>query len=125
MKKAIIFTGILSALLLISGCMSTATSPPPRGELQVVSHELVRLEDGSAEVLVTIKNTGMATVELARVTVTFLDAEKQLLDTSSDSVLNLNPEETWDFTIICQGERCRQIAGYDIETMAGTSTVTQ
>ena len=121
MKKWTVIASILSAMLLVAGCTGTG-STPLAGELAVINHDMTRGESGSVEVQVTIKNVGSVMVELAQVTVSFYDADKNLIDSSSDSVMNLRPGEIWDFEITCQGARCSQVKGYEIETMAGTSS---
>ncbi len=122
MKRCTLITIILIVLLLSVGCINAGSSPPPRGELAVISHEMTRGESGSVEVKVTVKNAGPVIAELARVTVTFYDAQKEPIDSSSDSVMNLRPNETWDFKITCQGTRCSQVKSYEIQTLAGTSS---
>jgi len=121
-KKWTLIAGILVAMLLVVGCTSTGSSPSPKGELAVINHNMIRGESGAVEVQVTVKNVSRVMAELAEVTVNFYDANKNLIDVSSDSVMNLRPGETWDFEITCQGEHCRQVKSYEIETMAGTSS---
>jgi len=121
MKRWCGIIGILSAMLLVAGCTGTG-STPLAGELAVINHDMTRGESGSVEVQVTIKNVGSVMVELAQVTVSFYDTNKNLVDSSSDSVMNLRPGEIWDFEITCQGARCSQVKDYEIETMAGTSS---
>ena len=120
MMKWPVIASIIVAVILASGCIGSG--PPLQGKLTVVNHEIIRGESGGVAVQVTVKNTGMATAELAQVTVSFYDAEKGLVDSSSDSVMNLGPGETWDFEISCQGTRCSQVSSCEIETMAGTSS---
>ena len=112
--------GLLLALMLFTACLSTG-SPPPAGELAVINHEIIKGESGTVAVKVTVKNVGSVKAELAQVTVKFYDASKNLIDSSSDSVMNLGPGETWDFEITCQGTRCHEVSSYEIETTAGTS----
>lgn len=121
MKRWCGIIGIVSAMLLVAGCTGTG-STPVAGELAVINHDMTRGESGSVEVQVTIKNVGSVMVELAQVTVSFYDANKNLVDSSSDSVMNLRPGEIWAFEITCQGARCSQVKGYEIETLAGTSS---
>ena len=59
---------------------------------------------------------------LAQATVDFLDAEGNLIDSSSDAIMNLRPGESWNFEIACSGADCGQVKGYEIETLAGTSS---
>ena len=121
MKRWCGIISILFAMLLVAGCTGMG-STPLAGELAVINHDMTRGESGSVEVQVTIKNVGSVMVELAQVTVSFYDADKNLIDSSSDSVMNLRPGEIWDFEITCQGARCSQVKGYEIETLAGTSS---
>jgi hypothetical protein len=118
MRKILVMGAIL-VLLLAFGCAGTVT--PQRGELAVINKELVRDQSGNVTVRVTVKNVGSVMAELAEVTVNFYDAGKDLVDSSSDSVLNLRPGETWDFNIACQGDSSK-VKSYDIETTAGTSS---
>jgi subtilase family serine protease len=119
-KVWMFIAGILIAIMPLIGC--TDSSPPQQGELAVINHEMAREESGTVKVQVTVKNVGPVMAELAEVTVNFYDAGKNIIDSSSDSVMNLRPGETWEFEIVCQGERCRQVKSYEIETMAGTSS---
>jgi len=121
MKKLAVTAGLLTALMLASGCTGAGSGPPPKGELAVINRALTRSASGNVTVQVTVKNVGPVMVELARVTVKFYDAQKGLLDSSSDSVMNLGPGETWDFSIACQGDSS-QVKSYEIETLAGTSS---
>jgi FlaG/FlaF family flagellin (archaellin) len=121
-KKWTVIAAILGAMLLITGYTGACSSPSPSGKLSVINHNMTREESGAVEVQVTVKNVGPVVAELAEVSVSFYDASKNLIDISSDSVLNLRPGETWEFEIACQGERCSQVKSYDIETMAGTSS---
>ena len=121
-KKWTVIAGILIAIMLVVGCTGMGSSSPQLGELAVINHEMTRGESGSVAVQVKIKNVGTVVAELAQVTVSFYDAQKKLIDSSSDSVMNLRPGETWEFELECQGERCSQVKSYQIETVAGTSS---
>jgi hypothetical protein len=120
MPKWAFIAGILIAIMPVAGCADSSSSQ--QGELAVINHKMIRGEPGSVAVQVTVKNVGPVTAELAEVTVSFYDAGKNLIDSSSDSVMNLRPGETWEFEIACQGTHCSQVKSYEIETMAGTST---
>lgn len=121
-KKLLAIAGILPALLLVTSCAGAGSGPAQSGELTVLNHTMTRGESGNVAVRVTVKNTGPVTAELAEVTVSFYDADRNLIDSSSDSVINLRPGETWDFEISCQGTQCSQVRSYEIETLAGTSS---
>jgi len=120
--KGVVIAGISAALTLVAGCTGTGPGAPPDVELTVINHEITRGEPGGAEVQLTVKNTGPVVAEMAEVTVSFYDAGENLIDSSSDSVMNLRPGETWDFRIACRGTGCGQVKRYEIETMAGTSS---
>jgi hypothetical protein len=93
-----------------------------RADLVVVKKELKTDAAGKVTMAVTVKNTSAVTAELAEVKVSFYDAEKNLIDSERDSVLNLKAGETWDFILPCTGENCGKISSYDIETTTGTSS---
>ena len=118
----VVFGTILVVLLLASGWSCLGTGSAPAVQLTVLKHEMIKDASGTAVVKVTVKNTSRAVAELAEVKVDFYDAEKNLIDSSSDSVMNLKPDETWDFEIACRGERCGEISSYEIETTAGASS---
>lgn len=117
-----VFGICLVVLLLASGWSCVGTSSAPSVELSVLKHEMIKDAAGTAVVKVTVKNTSRAVAELAEVKVNFYDAEKNIIDSSSDSVMNLRPDETWDFEIACRGERCGEVSSYDIKTTAGASS---
>ena len=121
-RKLFAIAGILIAIMLTAGCTGTSSGPPPQGKLTIIDHEMSGVESGNVTVEVTVKNTGTVMVELAQVTVSFYDAQKGLIDSTSDSVMSLGTGETWEFEIKCLGTRCRQVKSYEIETVAGTSS---
>ena len=123
MKTRIAIGVFIFAILLASVCScSRSPSSSPRAELTVIKKEMARDSSGNTELHVTVKNTSRNMAELAEVTVSFYDALKNLIDSPRDSVMNLGPDETWDFNIPCQGERCSDVKTYEIKTTAGTST---
>jgi len=113
---------LLIVMLLTTGCFVVNPTPPPVGELAIIKHSLTRGDSGSVEVQVKVKNVGSSIIELAQVKVNFHDDEGNLIDSSSDAVMNLRPGESWDFEIACSGAGCDQVKNYEIETMAGTSS---
>jgi hypothetical protein len=121
-KNWTLIATILIAMTLSAGCTGTGSSPAPSGKLAVINHEMTWGESGSVAIQVTVKNVGPVMAELAEVTISFYDASKNLIDSSSDSVMNLGPGETWEFEIACQGENCSQVKSYEIKTTAGTSS---
>jgi len=113
---------IVATLLTSSWSCSQSPSSSPKAELTVIKKEMVRDASGNMALHVTVKNTSQNMAELAEITVSFYDAQKNLINSSRDSVINLGPDETWDFNIPCQGERCNEVKSYEIKTTAGTST---
>jgi len=120
-KIAISVCILLLLLTSISSCIHTGDSSA-RATLAVLKKELKTDAAGKVTLAITIKNTGRVNAELAEVKVSFYDAQKNLIDSARDSVMNLKPDETWDFIIPCDGDDCGKIASYDIETTAGSSS---
>lgn len=119
-----IATFMLVLLVLLasgSSCVQTV-GVMQKPELAVVKKELTKDAAGNAVVLVTVKNVSGVTAELAEVKVKFYDAQKNLIDGAVDSVLNLKPNETWDFTFPCSGERCSQVKSFETEVTSGSSS---
>ena len=121
MSKRLIFI-FLALLLLASGPSCLGSSPAPMAELAILNQELTKDATGATVLYVTVKNTSHAVAELAEVTVDFFDADNNLVDSSRDSVLNLQPNETWDFTFRCEAARCSEVTRADIKATAGTSS---
>jgi len=114
---------IISMILLISGCefLQTTEGATRKAELAVLKQELTTDQEGNIVVSVTVKNVSQITIELAQVKVSFYNSQKAFIDSSTDSVLNLKPDDIWDFSIRCWGS-CEDVESYDIEVTAGTSS---
>jgi len=121
LKVALIGLIFLMLLISVASCIQVTGGVASKAEISILKKELTKDGAGNAIVLVTIKNVGSVTAELAEVRVKFYDAQKNLIDSSRDSILNLMPDKTWDFTFTCSGEGCSQIKSYDIEVTSGTS----
>jgi uncharacterized protein (TIGR02588 family) len=119
-KIAISLCILLVLLAFISSCVQVANTAP-RAELSVLKKELKTDAAGKVTLAITVKNTSTVNAELAGVKVTFYDAQKDLIDSERDSVMNLGSGETWEFNIACAGDNCGAIKSYDIETTAGAS----
>ena len=122
MKRGYVFTGLLVAMLLVIGCAVVNPTPPQAGKLEVISHNMSKDDSGRVGVSVTVKNVGSTTVEFAQVKVNFTNAQGNLIDSSSDGVMNLRPGESWNFRIGCSEVGCDQVRDYEIETMAATGS---
>ena len=122
MKLKLVFIAILLTFLSSGwSCIQTA-GVAPKAEVEILKQELTRDEAGNVAVLVTIQNVGSFNAELAEVRVSFYDVQKDLIYSARDSILNLKPDEVWNFVLECQGERCSVVDSYDIEVMTGTSS---
>jgi hypothetical protein len=124
MKCKIAIAILIVLMLLTSGlsCIQT-TGSAPRVELAVLKQELVTDNvTGNVAVLVTVKNISNVKADLAEVKVRFYDSKKNLLDSERDSIINLKANETWDFTLTCQSDRCGEIKSYELETTVGSSS---
>jgi hypothetical protein len=121
--KLIIGAMMILLLIMASGlsCIQTGGSMA-RAEVSVIKQELTTDGAGNVVAQITVKNTGRVKSDLTEVTVRFYDAQKNLIDSGRDSVLSLEPDETWDFTIPCAGEGCKDIRSFEVETLAGTSS---
>lgn len=94
----------------------------PRATLAILNKEMARDDTGAVVARITVKNTSRSVAELAEVAVDFYDARKNLVGSASDSVMNLGPDETWEFEITCRGERCCDAASCEIKATTGTSS---
>ena len=115
---------ILAALVLLGSslCCVQTYGVPLKAELEVLNQELVKGQSGDVTVLVTIKNVSNVNAELAEVKVHFYDAQNNLIDSESDSIINLRPDEIWNFALACESERCGEVKRYEIEVVSGTSS---
>ena len=124
MKYKIAIAILIVLMLLTSGwsCIQT-TGSAPRAELAVLKQELVTDNvTGNVAVLVTIKNISNVKADLAEVKVRFYGSKKNLIDSERDSIINLKANETWDFTLTCQSDRCGEVKSYELETTVGSSS---
>ncbi|MFA5308903.1 MAG: FxLYD domain-containing protein [Dehalococcoidales bacterium] len=121
-SRLAISAGILLLLLLagMASCIHVGEAPA-KAEITVIKKELKTDGQGGTALYITVKNTGGVNAELAQVTVSFYDTQKNLVYTARDSVLNLKPGQIWDFTLPCAGE-CGNIGSYEVETLAGSSS---
>jgi hypothetical protein len=116
--KTFFVMSVAFMLLLINGCTGVGQAP----ELTIVSQNMTANDAGIAQVQVVVENTGTVTAELAQVKVDFYDAGKNLLGTSSESIMNLKPSERWTFNIASNGLKPSQVGSYQVRTMASKST---
>ncbi|MBN1692711.1 MAG: DUF3124 domain-containing protein [Dehalococcoidales bacterium] len=123
MRYKIIFFILIILLLSVSGCtfIQSTEGPPRKAELAILKQELTRDTEGNVTVLVSVKNVSQVTVELAEVKVSFYDSQDNFIDSLTDSVVNLKPDDTWDFYIGCSGS-CQDIKRYDVEVTALSSS---
>lgn len=130
MKKWYVFINLLIILTSTTSCLfiESAPAPVPAPEpaptsvikLSIISQEMTR-EDGIPQVQATIKNVGPAEIGLVEATVDFLDGNGNLIDSSITTATNLEPQQTWDFVVICSGESCKRVISCKIRAK-GTTT---
>ncbi|MBN1176238.1 MAG: hypothetical protein JXA51_01020 [Dehalococcoidales bacterium] len=120
MAKRLVIVAILLLFLLASVCSCLGSGPAPVAQLAILRQELTKDETGATVVYVTVKNNSQNVAELAEVSVDFYDASKNYVDSATDSVINLRPNETWDFTFRCEGERCSDVTSAEVRTTSGT-----
>lgn len=121
MTKRLIFI-VLAVLLLTSGLSCLGSNPVPVVEITILRQELTKDETGTAVLYLTIKNETRSVAELVDVSVDFYDADRNFVDNARDSIMNLRPDDTWDFTFKCQGTRCSEITSAEVNTTSGSSS---
>ncbi len=122
MTKRLAIAAVLLLFLLASVCSCMGSGTAPVAQLTILRQELTRDETGATVVYVTVKNNSQNVAELAEVSVDFYDASRNYVDSATDSVINLRPNETWDFTFRCEGERCSEVTSAEVNTTSGTSS---
>lgn len=115
----IISVSLFLLILVITGTSCIQDSGTTgRPEVSVVSENLTANASGQSVLLVNVKNTGPVRAELVEVAVKFYGAGRKLLDSNRDSIMNLNPGETWEFSISCNSTR-NKIANWEVTTTVG------
>lgn len=91
------------------------TSPAaPAEKLQILSHTMSRSKTGAfLYIKGTAKNVSSSRLGYAEVKVKFYNAAGTLLDTSSDTITDLDPGETWSFEVMIFDED-QKVASYKI-----------
>ena len=121
MKNRIrVFTVVLMLSLLVGsfgfGCSGMSGS----GDLKILSHSMsVRdfISGGPQSTAVVVgraQNVSDGVISSAMIAVNFYDKNKNLLATGSAARPNLQPGETWDFTVQTVGPDAWKIVSYDI-----------
>lgn len=88
--------------------------------LEVIAHDLARLNEGSKDELATVtgtvRNPTDETITEATVTATFKDAHGAVLERTSASASDLSPGESWTFQLVhpAAGEEAHDVADYEI-----------
>ncbi|MFC1980895.1 hypothetical protein ACFLVN_01445 [Chloroflexota bacterium] len=78
MNRWHIIMSLLVYMLPATSCFVINAPPSPTGNLEILNHSLIREDSGAVKVQVTVKNAGPSTIELAKVTVSFQDAQENL-----------------------------------------------
>ena len=109
---------MLSLLVGSFGCAGSGT--PEVGELKILSHSMTVHEftggapQSTAVVRGRAQNVSNITISFAMIAVNFYDKNKNLLATASAAKQNLQPGETWDFSVQTVGPDAWKIVKYDI-----------
>jgi hypothetical protein len=92
---------------------------PPKTQLLITRNELSTDGAGNRIGLVSIKNVGNVTQDIASVTGYFYDANMNLVYSSRDTILDLKPGESWDYTFTCSGANCNQVRTFKVDVTYG------
>jgi hypothetical protein len=114
-KIAVVLTLLLLLLVANSACVVviTNTGPgyygtggttyydtiTPKAQLEITRNELSHDFDGNKIGIVSIKNVSDYNCNIASVTGKFYDASMNLVYSSTDTIVNLGPGETWDYPL--------------------------
>ncbi len=120
-KRFILSLFLISVLLpSVPSCMGSG--PTPQATVAILNKEMGRDDTGAVFAIVMVKNTSRFVAELVEVTVEFYDTRKNFISSASDSIINLGPDETWEFEIYCEGDGCGEAASCDIKVTTGASS---
>ena len=111
---------IILDLLPLAACAEIQYTPgemppaPPAEKLPILSLSMVQDELGFVIIKGTAKNVSSSSSSYAEVKVQFYDAEGTLLNTFTDSTVDLGRGETWDFEILCPGINTDGVKRYEV-----------
>lgn len=103
----------------------TVTTRRDESVLELLEHELVRSNEGSASELATVtgtvRNPSDESVAEPTVTAAFRNADGETLTRASASAPDLSAGTTWSFEVVYPGtgEDARTVAGYRLTVRAG------
>lgn len=133
MKIKVVVLGLILLLVLFSSSacvvVVTNTGPgyygpggttyyetvKPKAELSITRNELSHDIDGNKIGIVSIKNVSNYVANIASVTGKFYDASMNLVYSSTDTIVNLKPGETWDYTFTCLGANCNKVTTFKVD----------
>jgi hypothetical protein len=87
----------------------------PKAELVITRNELSHDIEGNKIGIVSIKNVSNYTANIASVTGKFYDSNMNLVYSSTDTIVNLGPNETWDYTFTCMGANCSKVTTFKVD----------
>jgi hypothetical protein len=120
-----IYAGAYYGVYKLNTGASTPTSPTPTSTITststatatgglVVTYEALTTDaTGRIMVNLTLWNSGNTKINVVKVTVSFLDSQRNLVDTSIDSTGNLLPDQTVEMIIPCWGS-CQGVTYYEL-----------
>lgn len=94
---------------------TTQYTVPPKTTLSIIKNQLSHDAAGNAIGLVSIKNIGDVTQDIASVTGKFHDANNNVIYSSTDTILSLAPGATWDYTFTCSGANCNKVTTFTVD----------
>ena len=134
LKIAIVLLALLSLLVFSAACVVVITNTTPgyygtgvptyyggtytvlpKAELSIIRNELSHDAEGNAIGIVSIKNVSNYTANIASVTGKFYDSNMNLVYSSTDTIVNLGPNETWDYTFTCLGANCNKVTTFKVD----------
>ncbi len=83
-------------------------------QVELLSHKLSYDERGDLGVTGTLRNNGDKILSYVEVKIRFYDENKFLLESTSESISELKPNEIWKFSGIYPGFNVKEVISYEI-----------
>ncbi len=113
--KSIAVTAVVVMLIIgFGGCTPVEHQSGPTEKLQILTHRMVRLDDGRPVIKGTAKNVSSSTLKYAEVEVEFLDNAADTLEISRVNTSNLSAGEIWNFEVTYNNFNPENVSDYQI-----------
>ncbi|MHB8104323.1 MAG: FxLYD domain-containing protein [Dehalococcoidales bacterium] len=99
----------------LTGVPTYYTTVAPKTTLSITKNQLSKDAAGNVIGLVSIKNIGSNTQDIASVTGKFFDSSNNLIYSSTDTILNLAPGATWDYTFTCNSANANKVTTFTVD----------